>query len=35
MMLSQDAAGNGKTYTVNFGSPCTGTEANSLPLFQK
>ena len=32
--MSQAAACDGQTYTVNYGSRCTGTEANLLPMFQ-
>ena len=32
--LPQAANSDGHTYAVNFCSPCTGKEANSLPLSE-
>ena len=32
--LSQAAACDGQTNTVNSDSPCTSTQDNTLPLFQ-
>ena len=34
MYLSQATASEGLTFTVNLGSPWTGTQANPMPLFE-